>query len=348
MFDFLIHVSGTTVRLSTDEPSYAEYLRLHFVEDLRPHAGERAPIRVDVRWDHPRPLRPVARAAPEAAWTQLARGLATREGRLSWQPSRNLPGLTLEWDATDSALSLHARFHWARTWHEERRLLRHACHAHRTLRQLTYYTVYYPAFLWMERQGWQVLHAAGVEVAGKGLAIVGPAGCGKSSLAMALTACPNARLLSDNLLLCRDQELLAVYEPIRLTRRSHNSPSDGFSVSPLQFSSRLTTLHADLDKRATRARLGALLFPSLGPSSGINHLPWSATHARFQLAQDHASELADYRLLKCAMSVIKGDINQDSSPCGGGLTEAPSFEALLPRSRQAFEVVDKLLATVQL
>jgi hypothetical protein len=86
---------------------------------------------------------------------------------------------------------------------------------------LLYYLVYHP-ILWLlgREQGWCVLHAGAVASGGSAVVLAGMPGCGKSTLAVAMTADPAWTMLSDNLVLCDGRRVLACPEMLLLDRRS--------------------------------------------------------------------------------------------------------------------------------
>ncbi len=86
---------------------------------------------------------------------------------------------------------------------------------------LLYYLVYYPALWWLSRhRGWHVLHGGAVTTPAGTALLTGMPGCGKSTLAVSWLGDPQARMLSDNLILHDGRRLLACPELLLLDRRS--------------------------------------------------------------------------------------------------------------------------------
>jgi hypothetical protein len=82
-------------------------------------------------------------------------------------------------------------------------------------RDVVHQRVHRRAFELAARKGWARLHGALVDVDGARVAIVGPAGAGKTTLALAL-ALDGAGIQGDESLLVRDGESLAVPRPLHL------------------------------------------------------------------------------------------------------------------------------------
>jgi hypothetical protein len=125
-------------------------------------------------------------------------------------------------------LRIRARYHFrlgrgARGERLRRLLYRHRLETLRGRRfsTLLYYLVYHPV-LWLlgRERGWNVLHAGAVASREGAAVFAGMPGCGKSTLAVAMTADRSWTMLSDNLLLHDGERVLACPELLLLDRAS--------------------------------------------------------------------------------------------------------------------------------
>ena len=86
---------------------------------------------------------------------------------------------------------------------------------------LIYYLVYFPLLWYLERtRQWYPLHASAVAWPQGAIVLAGLGGIGKSTLTLAFLRDPDARLLSENLILHDQERVYAFPEPIHLDDRS--------------------------------------------------------------------------------------------------------------------------------
>lgn len=345
-----LRVAGSDLRLETNQPLLDDYLRLHFPHQLAADTGQAASLHSLIHWRRPERFRfrisDGGLRRDGERWWKLGRDMESDGARLRWRPGRTLPGLGLEVRPGDGSMELEAWFDWQGSWWKEQRLLRRIHPLHRALRQLAYFTLYYPAFWWAERQGYRLEHAAGIALAGRGIAIAGPAGCGKSSLALALAALPEGRLLSDNLILVHGRQMRSVYEPIRLGREPGADELGGFQRSTLRYSRRLFVVHANKDKLLDSSPVRWLFFPVLG-REGERILTPEEARARLRLAGRHASEIQPYRLFQAALGTLSGSPTaMPGTRSEHGLAELPALELGLGLRRDPARWQERVLRLI--
>ncbi len=173
-------------------------------------------------------------------WVEGPRA-ASLAGAADWgrRPDRDLyiDGNTAYWLRIDDFLDLHIKASWeggvlrlvgryyfslgSSQRSEWLRRLRHwrrldLLRAHR-FSTLLYYLVYHPILWRLSRfGGWHVLHGGALSEGGRAVVLAGMPGCGKSTLAVALSGRPGSKMLSDNLLLFNSGSVMACPELLLL------------------------------------------------------------------------------------------------------------------------------------
>ncbi len=203
---------GANCCLETDHIPFFSYAH-RYLTNLS--VGEATPdVFVRLHWD----------AAPSQSWRN---GSVRRWGRRILQANQRilqteilyLPGLQLEAKWSNGKLMIEAYY---RPTSRRERL------AHWLGREiaplfvmLIYSLVYFPLINYLEQtRGWRLLHAGAISSPAGAWVLAGLPGSGKSTFTFSALANPQARLLSDNLLLFDAERVYALPEPIRLSLAS--------------------------------------------------------------------------------------------------------------------------------
>ncbi len=176
--------------------------------------------------------------------------------------------------------------------------------------RLLYYLVYYPAFWWAEHmRRIHPVHAAAVAVGDRAVLLPGPSGVGKSTLTVALSALPGARVLSDTFVLHDGPELWAVPEPLLLDSWSRNwLGEDANRLAPMP--EHRYALHRDgfvipRALAAERALAAVAIFPYRSSSPGVRSLSAAEAAARLDACNDIVNDLRRYRALAAVLELLE-------------------------------------------
>jgi len=176
--------------------------------------------------------------------------------------------------------------------------------------RLLYYLVYYPAFWWGEH----VLrvhpaHAAAVAMGDRAVLLPGPSGVGKSTLTVALSALPGARMLSDTFVLHQGADLWAVPEPLLLDSWSRQWLGEDLGwlvpVANHRYALRRRGFVAPPTSATDRARAVAAIFPCRSPAPGVRPLSAAEGAARLEACNDIVNDLRRYRAVAAVLELIE-------------------------------------------
>ena len=239
-----ISLHGVICRLEADQPAFLDFARRHlfglfeFENEPGPGLHSEAGVVARLHWD----------AAPSSDWRhgterQWGRRIFQSGARLLQSEVLPLPGLQLEagWmSATKPAgdvLRLEAYYQPASRLQRFAQRMGLTAEVHHAL---IYYLVYFPLiYILGQTRGCYLLHAAAVTypsgasslagatqpaetspAPGPGWLLAGLPGSGKTTFALSLLANPQARLLSDNLVLFDERRVYALPESIHLSGSS--------------------------------------------------------------------------------------------------------------------------------
>jgi hypothetical protein len=224
--DLALH--GVSLGLTSQLPSFLAYVEATMAPFLVPAASQPPRVESTLEWVEGSPSRDLARAFGATTWDRRPdRDLYLEGTTVYWLRIDDFEDLQIAATWANGRLRLHGRYHFrlGRGRGEALRSLlyrrRRASLEARRFSTLLYYLVYHP-LLWIlsREQGWELIHAGAVASADGAAVFAGMPGCGKSTLAVAMTADPRWDLLSDNLLLHDSDRVLACPEMLLLDERS--------------------------------------------------------------------------------------------------------------------------------
>lgn len=225
-----VQIQGLRVQFSSDLAALNAFTRTHFDKREQETAAQRqkepADIEAHVQWTEGASPRATYTPLPPG-WTRLDRDINIGGEKLAWTHIDDFKEFQLHFDLEENRLRLQGLYSFSLSLDPRRNRLKKALYWRRlvTLREkrfstILYYTMYYPAFGRLERRGLFPLHAAAVDLGGKGVVLCGLPGCGKSTLSLALLALPEARLLSDNIIFFDREQVFRCPEPVLVDDRS--------------------------------------------------------------------------------------------------------------------------------
>jgi hypothetical protein len=223
-----LQLHGIRIDLESEIDAFTEYV----ARAMEPFqcAGEGTPRIVSrLEWVEGKPTRDPRRAFGLESWDRRPdRDLYLAGTRAVWLRIDDFEDLQLAVTWGQDRLELVGRYHFRVGRGERGESLRKLVYAGRldTLRArrfstLLYYLVYHP-LLWLlaRERGWSVLHAGAVASPAGAAVFAGMPGCGKSTLAVAMTSDREWTMLSDNLVLHDGARVYACPELLLLDRAS--------------------------------------------------------------------------------------------------------------------------------
>ncbi len=263
-------MAGVSFEVSCTQPALASYAQAHLAASLGEEAeGEVPAVQTVLRWHEGLPPRG-RQVWPDA--DRVDRDLYVAGNRLAWFRVDDLRDLfvTMTWE--QGRLQIEGEFYFRlgnSSWSDRLRRLRQGRQAQALRRRrfptLVSYLVYYPCWWWAEeREDFHPIHAAGVTTPRGVVLLAGASGVGKSTLATALAAAPDAQLLGDSFVLHRGDEVRAVHEPILLDEWSRGwLGARGDQLQPMQqpYMLQRSGYHMLPARRGKHGRAALLLFP---------------------------------------------------------------------------------------
>ena len=295
-------LAGVGFRFGSDAADLAAYARQHLGPLMDDDTAALA-VTTSLRWHEGQP--PTGRGQCHGM-EQVDRDIYTDGCQLHWFRVDDLRDLFLRFQWAGERLTVDGQFYFrlgnsavtdrlrrVRRWAQRGALRR------RRFTTLLHYLVYYPCWWWLEHVAdYHPIHAAAVAVDGDAtLLVAGASGVGKSTLALALAASPQARLLSDSFVLHRGADVLAVPEPVPLdpdSLRWLGDAAQGLQPVPGDFGRRRRGFHVARERTTRRGRAVVLVFPRRSSESYVRPLTPAAAHQRLSAANLIINDLRRY------------------------------------------------------
>lgn len=340
---FSLH--GVTVEVASADSAFLAPLAATF----RDHLAPRATPDILVRFGGEPPE--WAKAAGTEASERLGYRLVRGANAVRWTDPLELPGLDLALSLGAERLSVFARHRDPHgRWGGLLRRWLGRTNPSVTRKNVTYFCVYFPLFWWLGRtRGFRLLHAAGVDAAGRGLLFSGLGGAGKSTLSVAALGLPGARLLSNNLVLHDGSVAAAVPEPIQLTAASAALAADGAkrleSLGGADFQSRGGYLVRSRDAAAEMPVDRAVIL-SFGEETGLHPLTPDDAARALRAGDDLSLETRHYRSFSAVMDLAFPDAPPIATedPLADLLRRAACFRLVVRRGDPPRGIAEMLAA----
>lgn len=336
--DIHLELHGQRLALSSETPGFLEYVSAAMEPFLCAPDG---PPAIECRLE----------------WVEGPRARSLREafGVEGWQlrPDRDLyiDGNTAYWLRIDDFLDLHIKAVWedgvlrltgryyfslgpsARS--EWLRRLRHRgrlglLRAHR-FSTLLYYLVYHPILWRLSRfAGWHVLHGGAVSDGRRAVVLAGMPGCGKSTLAVALSGLPGWRMLSDNLVLFNASSVMACPELLLLDQGSIARAGAGAQALRPTGERRVfgRDAYRPSETELEPVEPGTILVVERGRNSSATELSAEACRDRMRAGNTMAKELRRIAIMGEVLDRIAGTSRPDELADLGRLASGPRCYAL--------------------
>lgn len=307
-----IAIHGVQVNFHSNLESLNGFAKSHFAETDSESLPAESIIDSRLEWIEGAPARkPHGEPTPGKTW--LDRDIEISDGQLAWSRIDDFLDLHLRFFAEENPLRLVGQHFFFLDRGAMRDQIKRKWHRKRlpTLRKkrfstILYYMIYYPSFWRLEQRGLLPLHAAAVDVAGKGMVFCGLPGSGKSTLSVAALSLPGARLLSDNIIFYDKQSVYSCPEPVLVDDRSVELI--GASSSLLQpLGGRhvfdRSWCHVGRERLTQRTQPRIFFFVGLGADTVVRPLSAEAAYERFTSANWIAKELRRYLVYRSVLTL---------------------------------------------
>ena len=296
---------GAVCRLETAHIPFLAYAKEYLADFVA--EGKASPeVQVRLHWDAAPPK--VRRNGTGRRWgRRLLQSDSNSDPRLLQTEILHLPGLQLDASWSGGRLFLDAYYRPSTRWERLGHRLKRG--NPRVFVTLIYYLVYFPLIHYLEQtRGWHLLHAGAVSRPDGAWVLAGLPGSGKSTFTLALLADPQARLLSDNLLLFDEEQVYACPEPIHLS-------ADSRQLLPSLVQARLADADRDFshgrrdfrlppEAREWTARPRTLLFLGLADQADCRPLSTEVALNRLLAFDQLAKEVNAYAQFAAALELI--------------------------------------------
>lgn len=311
-------LAGADFVFRCDHAAVSEYARRHLGALLGTTGAPK--ITAVLRWHEGQPPLGEIRHDPTLArMTRVDRDLYRDDGELCWLRVDDLRDLLLRMRWDGDRLDVEGDFYFRlgnrplsdhlrriRQWRQRPHLER------RRFPTLLAYLVYYPCWWWLERKHrFHPIHAAGVALGSRVVLLAGASGVGKSTLAVALAAEADARLLSDSFVLHNGAQVRPVREPILVDDWSRRwlGPRAA-TLQPLDWEYVLQRrgFQVDPQRRSDGGTAALLLFPRRAPQAFCRPIAPERAHQWLSAADLLINDLRRYWAFAAVLEQL--------DPCG--------------------------------
>jgi len=288
-------------------------------------------------------------APPPAPARRVGRRLRAEPGRAWLLTPGDTPGLSLLVEREPGGLPVRVTGSYRQNRLVELARARYKRMPVRSIHQnLLYFLVFFPAILVAEERGGVALHGAGVRARGRTWVFSGLGGSGKTSLALALFADAETRLVADNIVLADGTGVWGVPELIRCDRatRALLTPAIVSRLDAIDHGAEHGRTFFRVPGLGGRVpRVDAVVHVELGPAFELRAMT-AVECARRQLALDRlALEMVAYDQYVAGLAL--GGLTTLSPDEREGrledlLAETTCVRLTVPAGRPLSEVVDRL------
>lgn len=209
-------IHGTQLTMTSNNAAFLAYAREHLAALVAPGPGT-PDIRVRLYWGQE-----LAPASTTNGYRRLGRQLLLGEDKIIQSGTLHLPDLQLHTQLAGAGLLIDAGFNPPSKRLQLVLKMGNKAVQERIYAALVYYLVYFPLLWRLEREAQRYpLHASAVTWPQGAAILAGLGGVGKSTLTLAFLSDPQARLLSENLILHNGEKVFSFPEPIHLDERGH-------------------------------------------------------------------------------------------------------------------------------
>jgi tRNA-splicing ligase RtcB len=174
--------------------------------------------------------------------------------------------------------------------------------------RLMRHLVHFPVAWHLERtRGWTLLHASAVAAGDRAVLVAGPGGAGKTTTCVALMAQTDMTLLTDNLILTDGEQILPVFEPIRLTDESLallGSRSVVLEPLPIARSKQKSLFRLPETTAAQPIRPAAIFIPTFASRGFVQPLAGEIARELLNATNRLTVELSDYCWYTAALDLL--------------------------------------------
>lgn len=322
----------------------------HAREHVRPLVLEtpRTPqIRIRVNWQEEEKPFPLLRLAEDKAAVKVGKRLYRLGQRLLWTDIIRRKYFVLLLGLEGEQLQIDYDHYFELP---EKKLARNPDYRYEKYFSLLKYFLYFP-LIWYQEQFREryLLHASGVDLDGRGIALGGVGGVGKTTTCIGLLSRPSARLLSENLIFYDARNFYQLYEPIRLDDDSvklldRRNPA----IYPADFpeGTRAKQLfHIDPARRRDAVAAGVMVLPEFSPRAYAEPLSPQIAAGELENCNMLTREVNDYYWFAATLNLLRPDI----SPLHRGretlqhlLGEIPAYRLGIDRSGGVAPVVETI------
>lgn len=342
-----IDCNDVIVRMSCNHSPFIAHVREHIRPLVLDDSDKKPHINININWQEAEKQFPLLAKAEEKGAHKIGKRLFRVKDGLLWTDITRRKYFVLLLSLDGETLNVNYDHYFELP---ARKLEKNPDYRTKKYFSLLKYFFYLPLIWYNEhfRQRY-LLHASGVSLDGRGVALGGVGGVGKTTTCVGLLTQENSRLLSENLIFYDDSNYYQLYEPIRLDDYSVSILGDQQSViSPAEFpgGTRPKQLfHINPDCRMDSIPASVMILPEFAPAGGSAALSAATAANLLENYNMLTREVNDYYWFAGTFNLLRPEI----SPLREGframeklLEKVPAYHLYVDRSAGVAPVVETI------
>lgn len=349
-------LAGVDFEFTCDSAAVDAYARAHLAPLLAVGGGV-ARVAGTLCW---REALPTKHRPETAAMDRVDRDLYVGSDRLCWYRVDDLRDLFLEMTWKGGVLQASGEFFFRlgnSPWSDRLRRWRQAgalpALRQRRLPTLMSYLIYYPCWWWLEEnEDFHPIHAAGVATEHGVVLLAGASGVGKSTLATAMAATADGKMLGDSFVMHSGIRVRSVHEPILLDDWSRSwLGARAAALAPIERAYMLQRSGYQMrpERRAESGEAALLLFPRRSPQPYVRPISSELARQRLSAADLIINDLRRYFAYAAVLEqlVPRGLVARREAHLAQLTSAVPAYEVGLTADMSCDAAVDAVMGLLR-